>query len=163
LEFDSIEQARDEATAALAGIAKDVLPGSVRRELSIEVRDEAKARLLRTCLVFEGAGFASLVGRVLSPRPSQQILCAHWPGLITHGLAGRKARIIRHLARTLLCSVLTRAGNCLRVLYDASSQHNGSHTKKAIQLRVIAPPPEQKLQPGPGTLAGSGTGGRLIV
>jgi hypothetical protein len=53
LEFDSIEQARDEATTALAGIAKDVLPGSVRRELSIEVRDEAKQPLLRTCLVFE--------------------------------------------------------------------------------------------------------------
>jgi hypothetical protein len=53
LDFDSIEQARDEATAALAGIAKDVLPGSLRRELSIEVRDEAKEPLLRTCLVFE--------------------------------------------------------------------------------------------------------------
>ncbi len=53
LEFPDIETARDQATAALADIARDVLPGSVRRELAIEVRDEHKQPVLRTCLVFE--------------------------------------------------------------------------------------------------------------
>ena len=40
LEFPDLETARDEATAALADFVKDVLPGSMRRELAIEVRDE---------------------------------------------------------------------------------------------------------------------------
>ncbi len=52
-EFDTIEEARDEATKALAELARDVLPGSERRELFIEVRDENKEPLLKTCLVFE--------------------------------------------------------------------------------------------------------------
>ena len=38
LEFPDIETARDQATAALADMAKDVPPGSVRRELAIQVR-----------------------------------------------------------------------------------------------------------------------------
>ena len=53
LEFPDVETARDQATAALADMAKDVLPGSLRRELAIEVRDESKEPLLRTSLVFE--------------------------------------------------------------------------------------------------------------
>ena len=53
LEFPDLETARDQATAALADMARDVLPGSIRRELTIEVRDEFKEPLLRTCLVFE--------------------------------------------------------------------------------------------------------------
>ena len=53
LEYPDIELARDAATAALADMAKDVLPGSLRRELAIEVRDEHGEPLLRTCLVFE--------------------------------------------------------------------------------------------------------------
>jgi hypothetical protein len=53
LEFDGIEAVRDEATRALAGIAKDVLPGSVRREIVIEVRDEASRPVLRAALWFE--------------------------------------------------------------------------------------------------------------
>ena len=53
LEFETIEAARDEATRALAELAKDVLPRSERRELSIEIRDENKAPLLTTRLVFE--------------------------------------------------------------------------------------------------------------
>ena len=48
-----IEAARDQAAAGLIDLAKDVLPGSVRRELAVEVRDESKEPLLRTCLVFE--------------------------------------------------------------------------------------------------------------
>jgi hypothetical protein len=53
LEFASIEEARHEATKALAGIAKDVLPGSERRKFAIEVRDGGDAPILTTCLVFE--------------------------------------------------------------------------------------------------------------
>ena len=53
LEFPDLETARDQATAALADLARDVLPGSIRRELGIEVRDEDKEPLLRTSLVFE--------------------------------------------------------------------------------------------------------------
>jgi hypothetical protein len=53
LEFPNIETARDQATAAPADLARDVLPGSLRRELAIEVRDEAREPLLRTILVFE--------------------------------------------------------------------------------------------------------------
>jgi hypothetical protein len=52
-EYPNLEAARDVATAALADLAKEVLPGSVRRELAIEVRDEHKEPVLRTCLVFE--------------------------------------------------------------------------------------------------------------
>jgi hypothetical protein len=51
LEFDSIEEARDEAAVCLAEMAKFVLPGSDRRTLSIEVRDGAP--VLTTSLVFE--------------------------------------------------------------------------------------------------------------
>ena len=53
LEFDGIKAVRDEATRALAGIAKDELPGSVRREIVIEVRDEASRPVLRAALWFE--------------------------------------------------------------------------------------------------------------
>jgi uncharacterized protein DUF6894 len=53
LELDGIETARDEATRALAGMAKDALPGSVRREIAIEVRDEASRPVLRAALWFE--------------------------------------------------------------------------------------------------------------
>ena len=53
LEYPDLETAREQATAALADIVKDVVPGSARRELAIEVRDEHKEPLLRTSLVFE--------------------------------------------------------------------------------------------------------------
>ena len=53
LELDGIETARDEATRALAGMAKDALPGSVRREITIEVRDEASRPVLKAALWFE--------------------------------------------------------------------------------------------------------------
>jgi hypothetical protein len=53
LEFDGIEAVRNEATRTLGGIAKDALPGSVRREITIEVRDEASRPVLRAALWFE--------------------------------------------------------------------------------------------------------------
>ena len=56
LEFSSIEEARDQAAVCLAEMAKFVLPGSNRRELAIEVRDDAP--VLRTSLVFEAVKLA---------------------------------------------------------------------------------------------------------
>ena len=53
LEFDGIESARDEATRGLADMAKDAIPGALRRELAVEVRDEASLPLLRASLSFE--------------------------------------------------------------------------------------------------------------
>ena len=52
VELDSIEAAQDQATMALAELARDVLPGSTRRGLVIEVRDDNRA-VLRVTLVFE--------------------------------------------------------------------------------------------------------------
>lgn len=51
IELPDVEAARDQAALALAEIAKDVLPGSSRREIVIEVRDGAP--VLKTSLVFE--------------------------------------------------------------------------------------------------------------
>jgi hypothetical protein len=53
LELSGDDAARDEAARGLADLAKDVLPGSLRRQLSIEVRDEAKEPLLAARLTFE--------------------------------------------------------------------------------------------------------------
>ena len=53
MEFASVELARIEATRALAEAAKDVLPGTERRELAIEVFDEMRQPLFRTALWFE--------------------------------------------------------------------------------------------------------------
>ena len=55
LDFDNLHAARDEATRGLADLAKDALPGSERRELSIEVRDHMRRLLLRAALWFEVA------------------------------------------------------------------------------------------------------------
>ena len=49
----SIEHAREQAAQALAELAKDVLAGSVHRELATEIRNEAGEPLLRATLVFE--------------------------------------------------------------------------------------------------------------
>jgi hypothetical protein len=48
-----IESARDQATRALTEIARDTLPGTLRREIAIEVTDETRAPLLRAGLSFE--------------------------------------------------------------------------------------------------------------
>jgi hypothetical protein len=53
VELDDLEAAKTEATEALAQLAKDVLPGAERREIAVEVRDEAKLPLLRAALRFE--------------------------------------------------------------------------------------------------------------
>jgi Domain of unknown function (DUF6894) len=53
IEFDSIEQARDEATRGLADMARDAIPGEIRRELAVEVSDFRRNPLLRASLWFE--------------------------------------------------------------------------------------------------------------
>src|SRR3954471_1664376 len=55
IELDGIEAARDEATRGLADFARDALPGSLRRQLSIHVRDEFERALLTASLWFEVA------------------------------------------------------------------------------------------------------------
>jgi hypothetical protein len=52
-EFPSIEAARLEATKGLADAAKDAIPGSMRREITIEVSDADHKPLFRTALWFE--------------------------------------------------------------------------------------------------------------
>jgi hypothetical protein len=52
-ELAGIEEARDAAIAGLADLARDVVPGAHRRELSIEVRHTSDRRLFRASLVFE--------------------------------------------------------------------------------------------------------------
>jgi hypothetical protein len=59
VELNGIEAARDEATRGLADFARDALPGSVRRELAVECRDEADRDVLRAALSFEVAVLAS--------------------------------------------------------------------------------------------------------
>ena len=54
-ELDDIEAARDEAARTLGEIARDVLPGALRRVLKVEIKDAAKELLLEARLVFEVA------------------------------------------------------------------------------------------------------------
>jgi len=49
----SIEAAHHQATAGLADLARDVLAGSVSRELAIEVRGEDHKPVLRASLALE--------------------------------------------------------------------------------------------------------------
>jgi hypothetical protein len=51
LEFSSLEGVKREAARSLAELARDVLPGSVRRELAIDVRDGRSRHILRTVLI----------------------------------------------------------------------------------------------------------------
>jgi len=60
LDFETIQEARDAATAGLADLATDAIPGRVRRELAIEVRDHTDHRLIRASLWFEVAALTSL-------------------------------------------------------------------------------------------------------
>jgi len=52
LEFPDIETVKVQAAKALAELARDVIPGSVRRHLSVEVRDEAGPVLI-AMMMFE--------------------------------------------------------------------------------------------------------------
>jgi anthranilate phosphoribosyltransferase len=52
LEFQDLDEVKVEAAKALAELARDVLPGSLRRELAIEVRDEL-GPVLKALMRFE--------------------------------------------------------------------------------------------------------------
>jgi hypothetical protein len=58
LELRGIPEARDEATRGMADLAKEALPGAVRRELSVEVRDDDNRDVLKASLWFEVAVLA---------------------------------------------------------------------------------------------------------
>ena len=62
LDLDGPEAARDEATRGLADLARDALPGATRRELAVEVRDDADRAVLRAALWFEVAAIAGPAG-----------------------------------------------------------------------------------------------------
>ena len=52
LEYSSLDEVKVHAAKALAELARDVIPGSVRRHLSIEVRDE-QGPVLIAMMMFE--------------------------------------------------------------------------------------------------------------
>ena len=52
VELADLEAAKTMAGTALAELARDVLPGSVRRELAVQVRDKARS-VLNAILRFE--------------------------------------------------------------------------------------------------------------
>jgi hypothetical protein len=58
LDMAGDDAARNEASRGLAEMARDVLPGSIKRQLAIEVRDAAKLPLMAARLVFEIARVA---------------------------------------------------------------------------------------------------------
>ena len=47
LELETVEQAREEAAAGLAGVVKDALPHAIGREMAIEISDENRRPLFR--------------------------------------------------------------------------------------------------------------------
>jgi hypothetical protein len=53
IECDNFEVVKDEAARGLADLVLEVLPGSVRRKLSIEVREESGRMVLITGIVIE--------------------------------------------------------------------------------------------------------------
>jgi hypothetical protein len=59
LELNGVPEARHEATRGMADLAKDTLPGAVRRELAVEVRDDDHRDVLRASLWFEVAVLAA--------------------------------------------------------------------------------------------------------
>ncbi len=52
LELDDLEAVKTQAALSLAELARDVLPGSMKRVLTVEVRDEQQA-ILRAVMTFE--------------------------------------------------------------------------------------------------------------
>jgi hypothetical protein len=52
LEYPDLEAVKVAAAKALAELAKDVIPGSVKRKLTVEVRDE-QGPVLKATMIFE--------------------------------------------------------------------------------------------------------------
>lgn len=57
LDLPTLRAARDQAALSLAELAHDVLPGSMARNLAVEVRDAAHP-ILMTLLTFEAVTIA---------------------------------------------------------------------------------------------------------
>ena len=53
IECADLDEVRIEAARGLADLAKDILPGIVRRELSIHVRDDQNQAVFRTDMVID--------------------------------------------------------------------------------------------------------------
>ena len=53
VELPNLDAARREATTALAEIAKDIIPGSEQRELTLIVRTETGKPILRLTISFD--------------------------------------------------------------------------------------------------------------
>jgi hypothetical protein len=51
-ELSDLEAAKKVAAKSLAELARDVLPGSIKRVLKVEVRDKRQA-IMEACLTFE--------------------------------------------------------------------------------------------------------------
>ena len=64
IEFDDLEAVKFEAARALAELARDVIPGSLKRILTVEVRDR-QGPVLKAVMTFEAV--------VLRPVESQTI------------------------------------------------------------------------------------------
>ena len=58
LNLPNLEAVKDQAAVSLAELARDVLPGSIKRTLTVEVRDEHQP-VLRARLIFEALILAS--------------------------------------------------------------------------------------------------------
>ena len=52
IEYSSLEAVKREAARALADMARDVIPGSMRRNLAVEVRDD-QGPVLKAVMSFE--------------------------------------------------------------------------------------------------------------
>lgn len=52
IDFPDLETVKREAARALAELARDVIPGSLKRKLAVEVRDE-QGPVLRAIMTFE--------------------------------------------------------------------------------------------------------------
>ena len=58
IDFPDLDEVRTQAALSLAELARDVLPGSIKRVLSVEVRDAIRP-ILRDVLTFEAIALAS--------------------------------------------------------------------------------------------------------
>jgi hypothetical protein len=58
IEFADLDAVKTQAAVSLAELARDVLPGSITRELSVEVRDPFQP-ILRDVLTFEAIVLAN--------------------------------------------------------------------------------------------------------
>jgi uncharacterized protein DUF6894 len=58
IDFADLDEVKTQAAVSLAELARDVLPGSIRRVLSVEVRDRFQP-ILRDVLTFEAIVLAN--------------------------------------------------------------------------------------------------------